>query len=194
MDRQKDLWKSAFPQAFLEPVKNSSEAFEVPKEMIWSIMRAESSFRKEAVSPVGALGLMQVMPKTGTKLSELMGRKNFEPLKLLEPPVAIEMGTKYLQRLSRSFEGNRALMAGAYNAGPHRVKTWLNRFGTLDHDEFIEHIPFLETRNYVKKVVTNFQVYSHLYLNQTDVFPELTQPISIRILEPVPMKETWEDI
>lgn len=194
IDQQKILWEKAFPKAYEKVVLEASSKFDVPKEMVWAIMRAESSFKRDAVSPVGALGLMQVMPKTGEKLSELMGQRNFEPKTLLEPPTAVLLGTKYLQRLSRGFELNRALMAAAYNAGPHRVKTWLNRFGTLDLDEFIEHIPFLETRNYVKKVVTNYQVYSHLYSNLNDVFPELTRPISIRILEPVPMKETWEDI
>lgn len=194
MLQQKALWESAYPRAFEKSVAESSGKFDVSKELIWAIMRAESAFKRDAVSPVGALGLMQVMPKTGEKLTELMGESGFKPRSLLEPPVAIRLGTRYLQRLSKTLDNNRALMAASYNAGPHRVKTWLNRFGVLELDEFIEHIPFLETRNYVKKVVTNFQVYATLYSNQNDVFPELTQPISIRILEPVPMKETWEDI
>lgn len=194
LDVHRGLWESAFPRAYQEFVSASSDDFKVPKEMIWGIMRAESAFKRDAISPVGALGLMQVMPKTGQKITELMGESGFEPPQLLEPRVAIRLGTRYLQRLAKSFESNRALMAAGYNAGPHRVKTWLNRFGTLELDEFIEHIPFLETRNYVKKVITNYQVYAHLYSNQTDVFPELTQPITIRIHEPVPMKETWEDI
>lgn len=193
-DAQRALWESAYPKAYDKFVSESSKSFEVPKDMVWAIMRAESAFKRDAISPVGALGLMQVMPKTGEKISELMGERGFAPQTLLEPPVAIRLGTRYLQRLSRTFESNRALMAAGYNAGPHRVKTWLNRFGTLELDEFIEHIPFLETRNYVKKVITNYQVYASLYSNQSDVFPELTQPILIRILEPVPMKETWEDI
>lgn len=194
IEQQKLLWEKAYPRAYEKLVGDASGKFDVPKEMIWAIMRAESSFKRDAISPVGALGLMQVMPKTGTKISEIMGERNFDAQKLLQPGTVIPVGTKYLQRLSKGFESNRALMAAAYNAGPHRVKTWLNRFGSLELDEFIEHIPFLETRNYVKKVVTNFQIYAHVYSNKTDVFPELTQPISIRILEPVPMKETWEDI
>lgn len=193
-DTQRPLWESAYPKAYDKFVGEASKSFEVPKEMVWAIMRAESAFKRDAISPVGALGLMQVMPKTGEKIAEMLGERNFQPRTLLEPPVVIRLGTRYLQRLSRTFEANRSLMAAGYNAGPHRVKTWLNRFGTLDMDEFIEHIPFLETRNYVKKVITNYQVYASLYSNQPDVFPELTQPISIRILEPVPMKETWEDI
>lgn len=194
LEAQRALWESAYPRAYDRFVSESAKSFDVPKDLVWAIMRAESAFKRDAVSPVGALGLMQVMPKTGEKITELMGERGFRPQSLLEPPVAIRLGTRYLQRLSRNFDANRALVAAGYNAGPHRVKTWLNRFGTLELDEFIEHIPFLETRNYVKKVITNYQVYASLYSNQSDVFPELTQPITIRILEPVPMKETWEDI
>lgn len=193
-EAQRGLWQSAYPKAYEKEVNDSSQKFTLPKEMVWAIMRAESSFKRDALSPVGALGLMQVMPKTGEKISQILGINGFEPNALLKPAVAIQLGSKYLQRLSKDFDANRALMAAAYNAGPHRVKTWLTRFGTLELDEFIEHIPFLETRNYVKKVVTNYQVYSRLYSNQADVFPELAQTITVRVLDPVPTKETWEDI
>lgn len=193
-DGQKLLWEKAYPKAFIDAVTDSSNKFSVPPEMIWSIMRAESTFRKEAISPVGALGLMQVMPKTGQKVAEMIGEKSFQPIHLLEPPTAIKIGSKYLQRLWRKFEGNRALVAGGYNAGPHRIHLWLSRFGTLDLDEFIEHIPFVETRNYIKRVLTNYQVYMRIYSGQSDSFPELSQPISLKMKDPVPTRETWEDI
>lgn len=191
---QKSLWEKAYPKAYLDHVSEFSQKFGIPPEMIWSIMRAETNFRKDAMSPVGALGLMQVMPKTGQKLADLMGEKAFEARKLLEPPMAIKMGSKYLQRLWRKFDGNRALVAGGYNAGPHRILLWLNRFGNLDLDEFIEHIPYVETRNYIKRVVSNYQLYARIYDNQDDIFPELSQPIMMKVKDPVPDKETWEDI
>lgn len=194
IENQRALWEKAYPKAFQEYVDEFSGKFDVPQEMIWSIMRAESTFRRDAVSPVGAMGLMQVMPKTGQKIAELMGERKFDPKDLLEPPTAIKMGTRYLQRLWRKFNGNRALVAGGYNAGPHRILMWLSRFGTLDLDEFIEHIPFLETRNYIKKVVSNYQIYSMVYARQDDVFPEMAEPLRITVKEPIPAKETWEDI
>ncbi len=194
IEGQRNFWEKAYPKAHVQYVSEYSRKFGIPPEMVWAIMRAESSYKKDAISPVGALGLMQVMPKTGTKISELMGDKNFEPRSLLEPQMAIKVGTKYLSRMFKVFEGNRALVAASYNAGPHRVLLWLSRFGTLDEDEFIEHIPFVETRNYVKKVMANYQVYAHLYSNQKEVFPEVARPLNIKVKEPVPTKETWEDI
>lgn len=194
IEGQRAFWEKAYPKAHVQYVNEYARKFGIPSEMVWAIMRAESSYKKDAISPVGALGLMQVMPKTGTKISELMGDKNFEPRSLLEPLPAVKVGSKYLSRMFKVFEGNRALVAASYNAGPHRVLSWLSRFGSLDLDEFIEHIPFVETRNYVKKVMANYQVYAHLYSNQKDVFPEVARPLNIKVKEPVPTKETWEDI
>lgn len=194
IEGQRAFWEKAYPKAHQVFVTEYARKFGIPPEMVWAIMRAESSYKKDAISPVGALGLMQVMPKTGTKISELMGDKNFEPRSLLEPQSAVKVGAKYLSRMFKVFEGNRALVAASYNAGPHRVLSWLSRFGTLDEDEFIEHIPFVETRNYVKKVMANYQVYAHLYSNQKDVFPEVARPLNFKVKEPVPTKETWEDI
>lgn len=194
IEGQKALWEKAYPRAHAQFVNEYANKFGIPVEMVWAIMKAESSYRKDAISPVGALGLMQVMPKTGTKISGLMGEKNFDPRDLLEPPTAVRIGSKYLSRMYKVFDGNRALVAASYNAGPHRVMSWLSRFGSLDLDEFIEHIPFVETRNYVKKVMANYQVYAHLYSNQKDAFPEVARPLGIKVKEPVPTKETWEDI
>lgn len=194
IEGQRSFWEKAYPKAHAQYVNEYARKFGIPTEMVWAIMRAESSYKKDAISPVGALGLMQVMPKTGTKISEMMGDKNFEPRSLLEPPTAVKVGTRYLSRMFKVFEGNRALVAASYNAGPHRVLSWLSRFGSLDLDEFIEHIPFVETRNYVKKVMANYQVYAHLYSNQKDVFPEVARPLNIKVKDPVPTKETWEDI
>lgn len=194
IEGQRGYWEKAYPKAHAQYVNEYARKFGIPTEMVWAIMRAESSYKRDAISPVGALGLMQVMPKTGTKISEMMGEKNFEPRSLLEPPTAVRVGSRYLSRMYKVFEGNRALVAASYNAGPHRVLSWLSRFGSLDLDEFIEHIPFVETRNYVKKVMANYQVYAHLYSNQRDVFPEVARPLNIKVKEPVPTKETWEDI
>lgn len=94
---------------------------------------------------------MQVMPNTGKRVSQILGENDFSPKKLLEPNDGIKIGARYLQRLMVKFENTVPLVAASYNAGPHRVKTWLASFGFLEMDEFIEHIPFLETRNYVKK-------------------------------------------
>jgi soluble lytic murein transglycosylase len=86
------------------------------------------------------------------------------------------------------------LVAAGYNAGPHRVRNWLSNFGTLDMDEFIEHIPYLETRNYVKKVMSNCQVYGQLYGNKRELFPYLAESVPGKYSTDNVAKENWDDI
>lgn len=188
----KYYWESAYPRAFEDAVEKWSSKESVPEEFIWGIMKQESQFKKEAISPVGALGLMQVMPMTGYKMSRLRGDDDFTPQQLLSPGPAIEMGSAYLRRLLKKFKDNYGLVAAAYNAGPHRVDLWVSNFGHLSADEFIEHIPFAETRNYVKKVLSNMQVYRELYKSQKKQASVLNEPFSYKINGPVSFKEEWE--
>lgn len=188
------VWQHAYPQAYKNHVLKWSGEFQVSTDLIWGIMKAESSYKRDVVSPVGAIGLMQIMPNTGQKLAGLLKERGFTPQQLFEPEVSIRLGAKYLQRLMKQFDQNYALTAAGYNAGPHRVRSWLASFGQLDLDEFIEHIPFLETRNYVKRVVSNAWVYNQLYGGQKDFFALLSEPLKIRFQTMAPTKETWEDI
>lgn len=194
VDGVRYLWEFAYPKAFSETVQKYSKQYSVPQELIWGIMRAESNYKKSVISPVGALGLMQVMPGTGQKIAEILGEKSFQVPNLLEPEDAVKIGGKYLQRLGKKFDQSVPLIAAAYNAGPHRVKSWLSTFGNRDMDEFIEHIPFLETRNYVKKVVSNYQIYSILYSQKKDALSYLADAMKVKIPTTVSTKETWEDI
>ncbi|MNT48620.1 Soluble lytic murein transglycosylase precursor [compost metagenome] len=157
-------------------------------------MRAESTYRRDAISPVGALGLMQVMPFTGHKVASLIGDTSFKAPKLLEPETSVKIGSRYLKRLMDNFDNTIPLVAAGYNAGPHRVKNWLASFGNLETDEFIEHIPFLETRNYVKKVMSNCYVYGQLYGNKKDLFPYLAEPVPMKHVAEMVGKENWDDI
>ena len=193
------LWEFAYPRAWEPAVVQSSRATNVPEEFIWGIMRAESHYRSDAQSGVGALGLMQMMPFTGRQVASLMSLNSFQTSSLLEPEVNIRLGSRYLQRLLEKFSGSIPLAAAGYNAGPHRVHAWVRNFGSLDMDEFIEHIPYLETRNYVKKVVRNYQLYSLLYSKGTPTLSSggpqslrwLVQPVGIELDERVPTKEVW---
>lgn len=194
MDGVKFLWQSAYPMAYSEYVQKFSKEFQIPQELIWGIMRAESSFKRDAVSPVGALGLMQVMPYTGQKVSYLLGDKNFNAYDLLQPESAVRIGSRYLKRLMDKFDQMIPLVAAGYNAGPHRVKNWLLNFGNLDMDEFIDHIPFLETRNYVKRVVSNAHIYAKLYTGNSIMFSYLTKPVPLKIDPGLYAKESWDDI
>ncbi|RYZ69544.1 MAG: lytic murein transglycosylase, partial [Proteobacteria bacterium] len=185
------FWEFAYPRAWEPSVLQSARSTTVPEELIWGIMRAESHYRSDAQSGVGALGLMQLMPYTGRQVASLLSINTFQTNSLLEPEVNIKLGTRYLQRLLEKFSGSIPLVAAGYNAGPHRVHAWVRNFGSLDMDEFIEHIPFLETRNYVKKVVRNYQVYSLLYSGGSHSLRWLVQPVGIELDEKVPTKEVW---
>jgi soluble lytic murein transglycosylase len=187
----RQLWEFAYPRAWEPAVLQSSRATQVPEEFIWGIMRAESHYRSDAQSGVGALGLMQMMPFTGRQVANLLAINSFQTSSLLDPEVNIRLGSRYLQRLLEKFHGSIPLAAAGYNAGPHRVHAWVRNFGSLDMDEFIEHIPYLETRNYVKKVCRNYQLYSLLYSGGTHSLRWLVQPVGVELDERVPTKEIW---
>lgn len=194
IDGVRAIWEFAYPRAYSEHVETFSKKFTVPQELVWGIMRAETNYRRDAISPVGALGLMQVMPFTGQKLAMLLGEKKFSTPMLLQPETSVKFGARYLKRLMDRFDNTIPLVAAGYNAGPHRVKSWLVSFGTLETDEFIEHIPFLETRNYVKRVVSNAHIYSQLYGNKKDLFPYLSSVVPVKAPTETSAKENWDDI
>lgn len=187
-----DLWKSMFPRAYQKAVDSQASRHGIPKEWVWGIMRAESLFRPDVVSPVGAKGLMQIMPYTGANLAKLRGDKSFDVQDLFVPDKNIALGSQYLSRLGTIFAGSFPVVAASYNAGPHRVKTWLMNFGHLEVDEFIEHIPFLETRNYVKKVLGNQFYYQALYENNLRPSKSLIQPLGVPIPQKLSARENWE--
>ena len=190
----KEIWQYNYPQAYKNLVNNWAKKFGVDESLVFAIMKAESHFNKEAYSPVGARGLMQIMPYTANHLSRLMGEGDVASSDLLQPEVNIRLGTRYLARLQKKFQGQVPLVAAGYNAGPHRVNGWLNSFGILDMDEFIEHVPFVETRDYMKKVVRNFALYNELYKSKPVSYSWLTQPVPVRVSERPAPRENWEII
>jgi soluble lytic murein transglycosylase len=123
-------------------------------------MRAESTFNPSATSPVGARGLMQLMPETAGKMVK---GKNFDPERLYDPDLNIRLGTRHLKDLIEQYKGNLVAVIASYNAGGHNVNRWLKTYEGLAIDEFIESIPFSETRDYVKKVLATAALYRKLY-------------------------------
>jgi soluble lytic murein transglycosylase len=190
-DGAADLWQSAYPQAYKSDVEKSAKEFGIEPEWIWAFMRTESMYRPDVISPVGARGLMQLMKYTARNLTRLLG-ENDQDMDLLDPQVNIRLGSQYLGRLNRKFKGRLPLVAAAYNAGPHRVEGWLVNFGQLDTDEFIEHIPFLETRNYVKKVVRYHTFYRRLYAGDQKPALYLAQTLGVPIPERAATRENWD--
>lgn len=194
MDGARPLWMSTYPQAFKSWVTKFADRAGTPHEWVWSIMRAESLYKHDVISPVGAKGLLQIMPFTGRNLARLAGDPENEAPNLIDPETNIRLGSQYLARLKQKFKGALPLAAAAYNAGPHRVETWLVNFGHLDTDEFIEHIPFLETRNYVKKVVRYHTFYRRLYAKDQKIVEFLAKPHGVPIPSRASTRENWDSL
>lgn len=187
------VWQQAYPQAYKKWVDAASKEFSVPQEWIWAIMRTESMYKPDVISPVGARGLMQLMQYTARNLTKLRGEPN-EQFDLLNPETNIRMGAQYLARLQTKFKGALPLAAAAYNAGPHRVENWLVNFGHLETDEFVEHIPFLETRNYVKKVVRSHTFYRRLYAKDQKPVEFLAKALGVPIPSRASTRESWDSL
>jgi len=129
-----------------------------------SIIRRESEFDPEVISPAGARGLMQMMPKTGQKMAQIIGVHYSSKRLIVDPEYNVRLGVTYLEKLSDRFSGNIVLVATAYNAGPTRVDRWLELFGDprdagIDAVDWIESIPYRETRNYVMRIAESLLPY-----------------------------------
>jgi soluble lytic murein transglycosylase len=156
------VWGIIYPLAYREAVTKSARTNGVPEWLIYSIIRAESSFLPSALSPAGAMGLMQVMPATAKAVNGGKSAKS-DPFNLYLPEVNITLGVKHLKDLLVLYNGDLVAAVAAYNAGAGNVNRWEKAFGSLRRDEFIESIPFTETREYVKKVLAGAEIYSTLY-------------------------------
>ncbi len=151
------LWEHLayrFPIAHKEWFEFYSKERSLPLTTLLALSRQESAFYTNARSPVGARGLMQIMPATAKETSRKLGVRYLGKHTLKDPVVNIGLGSGYLKMLLDNYEKNRILAFAAYNAGPHRVKTWQSKSkGQLDPIAFIEAIPFSETRGYVQNVL-----------------------------------------
>ncbi len=153
------ITETLHPMKYYEYVEKYSEEYSVPREIIFAVIKSESSFVSDAVSPAGAVGLMQIMPSTYEWLCTKTGEKpNISTL--YDPEVSIKYGTYYLSYLYSRF-GVWETVYAAYNAGDNRVKGWLedSRYGL---DGRLVDIPFEETKVYVKRVAQAKETYGRL--------------------------------
>ncbi|MBT1445545.1 transglycosylase SLT domain-containing protein [Shewanella sp. JM162201] len=149
-----------FPFAEEKGFTKAAQSHQLNKEELRSIARRESAFNPKVKSPVGALGLMQVMPATAKQTAKNLGLKYTSEDALLDPAFNIRIGSAYYAGLLKRYNNNRVLATAAYNAGPSRVNAWLARSGgKLDVMAFIESIPFKETREYVQAVLSYRVIY-----------------------------------
>lgn len=151
-----------FPLAYRDEVHRIANDTQVEPTFIYAIARQESAFDAEARSPVGAMGLMQLMPQTAKFTAQKSGIKHAQTGQLLDAEHNMLLGSHYLNHLLQKFKGNRILAAAAYNAGPHRVNGWLSEEGKeRPVDVWIETIPFRETRFYVQNILCFSVIYGY---------------------------------
>jgi soluble lytic murein transglycosylase len=159
------FWQSAFPMPFREPLVKYAQTHGLDPFLVAALVRQESEFNPQAISAARAYGLTQVLPSTGRELSRKLGITRFTASHLLEPEINLRLGTYYLRQLLDQLNGNIEATLASYNGGKSRVLRWLSEADYEEPAEFVESIPFTETRNYVQIVLRNADIYRRLYGN-----------------------------
>ncbi|MFI5120325.1 MAG: transglycosylase SLT domain-containing protein [Thermoanaerobaculia bacterium] len=166
-----------YPLAQADRIVEAARAAGVPASLLFGLIRQESVFTENAKSRSGALGLMQVMPSTGRLLYRRENGKGRPDLN--DPGANLRLGARYLKQLLDAFPGDTAAALAAYNAGPGRVRAWKKASGLTPEDEFLESLPFSETRFYVKRVLFYQGSYAALYgLPLEDAPPLASLPLA----------------
>lgn len=156
-------WELLFPLPWREQIEGYARLREVDPFLVAALIRQESEFNPGAISRARARGLMQIVLPTGRRLGRAAGMTRVTAGQLLVPETSLKLGTLHLRRVLDQYEGRVELALAGYNAGEHRVDRWMTRFSISDAAEFVESIPFTETRTYVQAVLRNAAVYRKLY-------------------------------
>ena len=170
-----DDYELRYPLAFEEPLRRSAQKYNIQLSWLSGIMRSESLFMHDIRSPAGALGLMQVMPRTGRQTAKQLNMKWRGNRTLIDPSKNIRIGSHYLANQLKRF-GHPALATAAYNAGPHRVKQWTPD-KAMPMDAWVASIPFTETRNYVQRVLAAQVIYDWRYTRGSKRLEDLADPL-----------------
>ena len=156
-------WEALFPRPYWSDLKRFSVANGLDPYLVASLIRQESEFNPQAVSRANAVGLMQLLPKTGKLVAHQESLKRYNATQLFTPTVNLQLGTRYFRGMVDKFGGSFQHALAAYNAGSDRVEDWMGQGPYRDSPEFVESIPFTETREYVQAIMRNASVYRQLY-------------------------------
>ena len=177
---ERDDLELRFPVIYRDLVEAESSRQGLPPANVYAFIRQESAFMADARSPVGALGLMQIMPRTGRMLMRRTGRTWRGRNQLLDPDLNVTLGTHYVRSLLSEMGGHVVLATASYNAGPGRVRSWLPAKGEVDAAAWIDNIPFTETRRYVRRVLAYSAIYEHRLGRQPTRLNERMPPVPSR--------------
>jgi soluble lytic murein transglycosylase len=183
----KEAWRTAFPLPYEPSLRSAAVTNHVDPMLVAGLVRQESAFESNAMSHVGATGLMQVMPATASKLARQL-RVGYARARLIDPGYNLKLGSRYLADLIQVFGTPEAALA-AYNAGEDRVVQWTVGQNYLETAEFVESIPFTETREYVQIVIRNAEVYRQVYApvradGTLPADPEESRAVKVRAVRP----------
>lgn len=167
--KQPAYWQALYPFPFVAQIESWSQQRQLNPMLVTALIRQESRFEPDIKSSVGAVGLMQVMPETAAFIANNVKIKEY---KLSDPETNIKFGTWYLDHTHLEYNNNSMLAVASYNAGPGAVSGWLSKAKSQDPDEFVEAIPYSETKGYVKSVLGNYWNYLRLYN------PEISQKVA----------------
>lgn len=162
-----ELYRRLYPLYYTDLLQKHATNYEIDPLFVAAMIREESRYNADVVSYAGAIGLMQIMPATGRELAGRLKIPQFNTKLLYNPDINIQMGTWYMKSLMNQFDNNHALVAGAYNGGPGRMRRWLSTKQIPDLDEFIEAIGIDQTRRHIKKVIDSYIIYQQLYPDLT---------------------------
>jgi soluble lytic murein transglycosylase len=157
-----EYWRILFPQPYWSTIQSESEKNGIDPYMVASLIRQESEFNPGAISHANAYGLMQLLPSVGKSMAKEEGIHHFGTNDLLNPDTNIRLGTRYLKQTLEKFNSQPEYTFAAYNAGNDRVNDWQAIGNYRGMDEFVESIPFTETRDYVQAIIRNEQIYREL--------------------------------
>ena len=152
-------WRILFPEPYWSAIKEEAAKNNLDPYLVASLIRQESEFNPSAISPANAYGLMQLLPSVGRALAHQEGITGFQTYQLLDPATNIRLGTRYLRQTLNKFGGVTEYALAAYNAGDERVVDWQAAGPYQGIDEFVESIPFTETREYVESILRNIEMY-----------------------------------
>ena len=161
---ERDLYR--YPLAFWDMIQQKAQERGLDPYLVLALIRQESLFDTRARSPAAAVGLMQLIPPTAARVAKQLGLPAPSQETLFEPAVNLTLGTQYLKDLLQRYSNNWSKAVAAYNAGKAAVDRWEREIVTDDIEEFVERIPYVETRGYVKLVLRNHQIYKRLYDTQ----------------------------
>jgi len=161
------FWELCYPKPYSATVEAAAAEFDVDPLLVWAVMREESRYDLEALSWVGARGLMQVMPPTQAWIAERLG-ENISPGDAFTPEANIRMGAWFLHFLLDYFDGDLELAIAAYNGGAGSVDSWQADPLVSNRDDLLRWIGFGETREYLARVSLSYQVYQELYASRSN--------------------------